>query len=154
MKNVDLLVEVQRLKNMGEGHIAAFIGLASSRSVNEVEWHEDEVWQISVIQFVRLCILTGLSCGELLPDDAEYHAETVTLFGRFSIPHVLRERILGLPDIGEKIGWEDSVLDGWLNDAISFGGMDMLALRDLCVFLKINIQDVLVAYLSDLGRTD
>ena len=143
-------------RNITPSYAAFFIGV----EVNgywDLEMHQDEPWQTTVAQFLRVCVFCETPPELLLPDDAFRAGQRTLLFpkdqyGHLHVASVLREAVGDVTAHADTIGWEEEALREWLTDEVSVGEMSMLALNDLCEYLNVDVSSVLTALWQGLGR--
>ena len=145
---------------------ACFLGVEPG-AVRDLDSYNDDAWHVlSLIQFVRMCVLLDVDVESFIPRDVRRATSVPIVYIRnvrmgsatptddgatqvsWTIRNLLGEKI----NDEEFTGWDARALADWLIDDVSMGEMHIQAFEDICLALQINIVDVLTEYCRNFGR--
>ena len=151
------LGEMREERHITPAQAAAFIGVTTG-SYWDLEMHNDEPWTLSVMEFMRLCVLYETAPENLLPEDTFLDGKKQVQFvqdeyGKTAIASVLRGCCEDISQTTQAINWEHDSIELWLSDEDVIGTMPLLALNDLCRHLDISVLIVLKGLWAALGHS-
>ncbi len=135
-------------------HMAAFIGI-TMEGYRDLESYDDEVFLLSVMEFLRVCVALDLSPAIILMEEDTSGQEakfTRDDFGVVTIAATLASLCGDIGATANAIEWEQEAVAQWLKDDASLGEMPLPALKDLGAHLGIRFTHVLQTYWEALGQ--
>ena len=144
-----VLKETRERLTLGSTFVADFVGIPTENYV-DIESFGEEIWQLSVLETVRLCVLCRSTPHDLLRGSGSGRfgsSETVIRQMEMKgMPTYFRERVDNWDALANETLWEASDLKTYLQDEHGFGQMPLQALQDLCELFQVSLMDVLTTY--------